>query len=125
VGPAFSWDDDPGSLTYAAPDPVGDPLAPQRLGLPGVRVRTGRYTSPLIASMGQATDVARARLADSLGVQSSLSFTSVCNPAMEPGDVVEVEVEDGVWERHLIDSCPYTLGGITQTCQTRTSTRRL
>ncbi|MDX2551322.1 phage tail protein [Streptomyces stelliscabiei] len=125
VGPAFAWDDDPGSLTYAGPDPVGDPLAPQRLGLPGVRVRTGRYTSPLIASMSQATDVARARLADSLGVQSSLSFTSVCNPALEAGDVVEVEVEDGVWERHLIDSCPYTLGGITQTCQTRTSTRRL
>ncbi|MFM9589739.1 phage tail protein [Streptomyces scabiei] len=125
VGPAFSWDDDPASLTYAGPDPVSDPLAPQRLGLPGVRVRTGRYTSPLIGSMSQATDVARARLADSLGIQSSLSFTSVCNPALEAGDVVEVEVEDGVWERHLIDSCPYTLGGITQTCQTRTSTRRL
>ncbi|MFM9473949.1 phage tail protein [Streptomyces scabiei] len=125
VGPAFSWDDDPASLTYAGPDPVSDPLAPQRLGLPGVRVRTGRYTSPLIGSMSQATDVARARLADSLGIQSSLSFTSVCNPALEAGDVVEVEVSEGVWERHLIDSCPYTLGGITQTCQTRTSTRRL
>ncbi|MFD9107135.1 phage tail protein [Streptomyces bottropensis] len=125
VGPAFAWDDDPASLTYAGPDPVSDPLAPQRLGLPGVRVRTGRYTSPLIGSMSQATDVARARLADSLGIQSSLSFTSVCNPALEAGDVVEVEVESGVWERHLIDSCPYTLGGITQTCQTRTSTRRL
>ncbi|MDX2802372.1 phage tail protein [Streptomyces scabiei] len=125
VGPAFAWDDDPASLTYAGPDPVRDPLAPQRLGLAGVRVRTGRYSSPLIASLAQADDVARARLADSLGIQSSLSFTSVCNPALEPGDVVEVEVEDGVWERHLIDSCPYALGGITQTCQTRTSTRRL
>ncbi|WP_247223630.1 hypothetical protein [Streptomyces scabiei] len=85
VGPAFAWDNDPGSLTYAGPDPVGDPLAPQRLGLAGVRVRTGRYSSPLIASLGQADDVARARLADSLGVQSSLSFTSICNPALEPG----------------------------------------
>lgn len=125
IGPAYAWDDDPGSLTYAGPDPVGDPLAPQRLGLPGVRVRTGRYTSPLVRTVAQADTVAHAQLADSLGVQSSLAFSAVCNPALEPGDVVEVEVHDGVWERHLIDSSPYTLGGVAMTCQTRTSTRRL
>ncbi|MFE5159636.1 phage tail protein [Streptomyces sp. NPDC056697] len=125
IGPAYAWDDDPASLTYAGPDPVGDPLAPQRLGLPTVRVRTGRYTSSLITNEGQADDVARAKLADSLGVQSSLSLTVACNPAIEPGDVVEVEVEDGAWEQHIIDNCPYTLGGISQTCQTRTSARRL
>ncbi|MEU4165576.1 phage tail protein [Streptomyces sp. NPDC026665] len=124
IGPVFLWDDDPGSLTYAGPDPVTDPLAPQRLGLPGVRVRTGRYSSALITTLNQAQDVAAAKLADSLGVQASLSFTSVCNPAMEPGDVIEVEVSKDVWERHLVDSCPFTLGGVTQTCQTRTSTRR-
>lgn len=125
VGPVFVWDDDPMSLTYAGPDPVDDPLAPQRLGLPYVRVRTGRYSSPLITGAGQAAEVGHAQLADSLGVQSSLSFVSVSNPAVEPGDLVEVEVSEGVWERHIIDSCPYTLGGITMTCQTRTSTRRV
>ncbi|MEY2249305.1 phage tail protein [Streptomyces sp. BF23-18] len=125
VGPVFLWDSDPDSLTYAGPDPVGDPLAPQRLGLPGVRVRTGRYSSALITTEDQARDVGAAKLADSLGVQASLSFTAVCNPALEPGDVVEVEVAEGVWERHLVDSCPYTLGGVSMTCQTRTSTRRL
>jgi len=125
VGPAYAWDDDPASLTYAGPDPVADPLAPQRLGLHGVRVRTGRYTSPLVTTQGQADDVAQAKLADSLGVQASLSFTSVCNPALEPGDVVEVEVSEGRWERHLIDSSPYALGGVSMACQTRTSTRRL
>ncbi|MFF0139328.1 phage tail protein [Streptomyces sp. NPDC005227] len=125
IGPAYSWDDDPNSLTYAGPDPVGDPLAPQRMGLPQVRVRTGRYSSALITSQGQATDVGRAQLANSLGVQASLSFTAVCNPALEAGDVVELEVEKDVWERHLIDSCPYTLGGVSMSCQTRTSTRRL
>ncbi|HET9382265.1 MAG TPA: phage tail protein [Streptomyces sp.] len=124
VGPAYAWDDDPNSLTYAGPDPVADPLAPQRLGLTGVRVRTGRYTSPLVTSKEQAAVVARAQLADSLGIQASLSFTAVCNPALEPGDVAEVEVDDGVWERHLIDSSPYTLGGVSMTCQTRTSTSR-
>lgn len=124
IGPAYSWDDDPNSLTYAGPDPVEDPLAPQRMGLPQVRVRTGKYSSALITSKAQAADVSRAQLADSLGVQASLAFSAVCNPAMEPGDVVLVEVADGVWERHLIDSCPYTLGGVAMTCQTRTSTRR-
>ena len=125
IGPVFRWDDNPDSLTYAGPDPVNDPLAPARLGLPQVRVRTGRYSSALITSLDQANDVAAAQLADSLGVQASLSFTSVCNPALEPGDVVLVEVAEGVWERHLIDSNPYTLGGVSMACQTRTSTRRL
>ena len=125
VGPVFVWDDDPNSITYAGPDPVNDPLAPQRLGMPWVRVRVERYTSPLIASDGQAYTVGNARLADSTGVQSSLSFTSVCNPAIEPGDVVDVEVRPGEWQRHIIDSNPYALGGASMSCTTRTSTRRL
>jgi hypothetical protein len=125
IGPVFRWDDNPDSITYAGPDPVEDPLAPQRLGLPSVRVRTGRYASALITGLDQANDVAAAQLANSLGVQASLSFTSVCNPAIEPGDVVLAEVAPGVWEKHLIDSNPYALGGVSMTCQTRTSTRRL
>ncbi|MFB7212695.1 phage tail protein [Streptomyces sp. NPDC056255] len=125
VGPIYVWDDDPNSLTYAGPDPVGDPLAPQRLGLIGVRVRVDRYSSPLITTTGQASDVGRAKLADSLGVQSSLSFTAVCHPGLEPGDVVEVEVRPGEWQRHIIDSCPYTLGAAVMSCTTRTSARRL
>ncbi|MFI5859146.1 phage tail protein [Streptomyces parvulus] len=124
IGPVFVWDEDPGSMTYAGPDPVEDPLAPQRLGL-DVRVRTARYSSALITSLEQARTVGLAKLADSIGVQASLSFTSVCNPALEPGDVVEVEVEEGVWQRHIIDSNPYSLGGIAMTCQTRTSTRKV
>ncbi|MFJ2113127.1 MULTISPECIES: phage tail protein [unclassified Streptomyces] len=125
VGPVYIWDDDPGSLTYAGPDPVGDPLAPQRQGLTGVRIRSERYASPLITSTGQAYDVGRARLADSLGIQASLSFTSACNPALEPGDVVEVEVRPDEWQLHIIDSCPYSLGSATQSCTTRTTARRL
>ncbi|MFB7007898.1 MULTISPECIES: phage tail protein [unclassified Streptomyces] len=125
IGPVYVWDDDPGSLTYAGPDPVGDPLAPQRLGLTGVRIRSARYASPLITTIGQGYDVGRARLADSLGIQASLSFTAACNPALEPGDVVEVEVRPGEWQAHIVDSCPYTLGSAAQSCTTRTTTRRL
>lgn len=125
IGPVYVWDDDPGSLTYAGPDPVGDPLAPQRLGLPWVRPRVQRYTSPLITSDDQAYTVGRAKLAESLRVQSSLSFTAYSHPGLEPGDVVEVEVEPGKWERHIIDACPRTLGAASMQCQTRTTTRRL
>ncbi|WP_328721728.1 phage tail protein [Streptomyces sp. NBC_00247] len=125
VGPVYTWDTDPASLTYAGPDPVGDPLAPQRLGLTGVRIRAARYASPLITNLGQAADVGAARLADSLGIQASLSMTTACNPALEPGDVVDVEVRPGEWQRHIIDACPYTLGSASQSCTTRTTVRRL
>lgn len=125
VGPVFVWDSDPYSITYAGPDPVGDPLAPQRLGLSWVRLRVERYTSALITSGVQADMVGRARLADSLGVQATLSFTSVCHPALEPGDVVEVEVRPGEWQRHIVDSLSYSLGGASMSCTTRTTTRRL
>jgi hypothetical protein len=84
VGPVYVWDDDPNSLTYAGPDPVGDPLAPQRLGMPWVRLRVQRYSSPLITSEAQAYTVGDSKLADSLGVQASLTFTSVCHPGLSP-----------------------------------------
>jgi len=125
VGPVYAWDDDPASLSYAGPDPIGDPLAPQRLGLYGVRVRPKRYASPLIRDGAAAQTKARALLADSLGVQAALSFDAVCNPCLEPGDVVEVEVKPGVWQRHLIDSLRWDIGKASMACATRTSTRRV
>ena len=125
IGPVYAWDDDPGSLTYAGPDPIGDPLAPQRLGLWHVRLRVSRYSSAVITTAAQAGSVARAKLANSLGVQASLSLTTVCNPALEPGDVIEVETAPGVWERHLVDSLSYTLGSASMQLQTRTTARRL
>ncbi|MEL3944882.1 phage tail protein [Streptomyces sp. LNU-CPARS28] len=125
VGPVYVWDDDPASLTYAGPDPVTDPLAPQREGLAWVRPRVARYSSPLITTTAQAYTAGRAKLADSLRVQATLTFTAYAHPGLEPGDVVRVETEPGVWERHIIDACPRTLGAATMSCQTRTSTRRL
>lgn len=125
IGPAYAWDSDPNSLTYAGPDPVNDPLAPQRLGLPWVRVRTNRVSSALATTQQQADAMAQAGLAGSLGIQASLSFSAVCHPALEPGDVVVVEVEPGLWETHIIDSLSYSLGGASMTCTTRTNARRL
>ncbi|QCX81042.1 hypothetical protein C9F11_37295 [Streptomyces sp. YIM 121038] len=125
IGPAYAWDDDPNSLTYAGPDPISDPLAPQRLGLWHVRLRVQRHSSAVITSLGQAHEVAQAKLADSLGVQYALSLTAACNPALEPGDVVEVDTLPGTWERHLVDSLSYTLGAASMSLTTRTTARRL
>lgn len=125
IGPAYAWDDDPNSLTYAGPDPIGDPLAPQQLGLWHVRLRVQRHSSAVITSLAQAYDVARAKLADSLGVQYSLSLTAACNPALEPGDVIEAEALPGVWEKHLVDSLSYTLGSPSMSLTTRTTARRI
>lgn len=125
IGPAYAWDDDPNSLTYAGPDPVGDPLAPQRLGLYHVRLRVQRYSSAVVTSLAQAYAVAQAKLADSLGVQYTLSLTAACNPALEPGDVVQVETAPDVWERHIVDSLSYTLGAASMSLTTRTNARRL
>lgn len=124
VGPVYAWDDDPNSLTYAGPDPIGDPLAPQRLGLPWVRLRVDKYSSALITSTAQAYTVGQSKLADSLGVASSLTFDAVCHPALEAGDVVEVEVRPGEWQRHIVDSFSYSLGAASMSCSTRTTTRR-
>ncbi|KND30077.1 hypothetical protein [Streptomyces stelliscabiei] len=125
VGPMFAWDDDPNSLTYAGPDPINDPGAPQRLGLNGVRLRVQRYASAVITTPNQASDVAAAKLADSLGVRASLTLTAVCNPALEPGDLVAVETDPEVFEPHIIDTLSYTLGSASMSCSTRTTTRRL
>jgi hypothetical protein len=125
VGPSFAWDDDPNSITYAGPDPINDPGAPQRLGLNGVRLRVQRYASAVITTPNQAADVAAAKLADSLGVRASLTLTAVCNPALEPGDLVSVETDPDVFEPHIIDSLSYTLGSASMSCSTRTTTRRL
>ncbi|GGX98599.1 phage tail protein [Streptomyces fructofermentans] len=125
IGPVYAWDDDPGSLTYAGPDPITDPLAPQRLGLWHVRLRVRQHTSAVITTVAQALEVAQAKLADGLGVQYSLALTAICNPALETGDVIEVETAPGVWERHLVDSLSYTLGSTSMQLQTRTTARRL
>jgi hypothetical protein len=84
-----------------------------------------RYSSSVITTLQQAYDVARAKLADSLGVQYSLSLTAAANPALEPGDVVEAEAAPGVWERHIVDSLSYTLGAASMSLTTRTTARRL
>lgn len=98
-------DDNPSSPTY-----VGGPF--------GEVVR--QYRSPLLTNQDQARAAARSLLAESGGLQRSLTFTQVPNPALEPGDVVRVMVGDGASELHLIDQVEHSSSG-AQSCQTRTT----
>lgn len=105
VGPAFAWDNDPTSLTYAGPDPVVHPHLAGRYG-----VRPGYYTSPLIETLGSAKNAADAQLANALGSRAGLSVTGRFHPAWEAGDVVLVEETEGQFRPHLIDTIAWSSG---------------
>lgn len=64
-----------------------------------------RYSSELIATLGQAEEAAAALLRRSLGISQSLQFQTVPNPALEPGDVVAVKRQGlAIDETAVIDS---------------------
>lgn len=86
---AIRSDDDPGSPTY-----INGPFG---------RV-SAVYTSPHIRSATQARAAAEAILSKSLGLQSSLSLTSIVNPALDAGDRIDVVLPSGRTERHIVDS---------------------
>ena len=99
IGPGYAWDKDPGSRTYAGPDPVNRPDLAGPFG-----VVTRRYSSPQLRTVDQCTQAARGILANSLGLHKAVSFDQLVHPGLEPGDVVLLEEEPGLMVRHLIDS---------------------
>lgn len=101
----FAQDDDPGSATYIY-GPFGE--------VPRF------YASPLLGDASQATDAARALLAESRGLLRSLSLTSTPNPALECGDVIAVVLPDRLTEYHLIDSISHSDSG-AQSLDTRST----
>ena len=76
---AFAFDNDPASPTYVA----------GRLGK-----RTARLTFPLITTQEQAQAAADGVLYNSLGLADQVTITAVPMPALEPGDVIKVNVAD-------------------------------
>lgn len=75
---AFAFDNDPSSATYVN-GPYG--TVPTRL------------TFPLITTQAQAQSTADALLLNSLGAADTVTLTCVPMPALEPGDIVTVDVE--------------------------------
>jgi hypothetical protein len=110
--PVSVEDDSPGSPTYVGGDFGRVPFF---------------QTSSLITSPAQATKAGRATLRRVSGLAASLDLTSVVNPALEVGDVIEVLLPDRHGdgrkiERHLVDSLtvPLTTDG-TQPITTRST----
>ncbi|MEU3603058.1 DUF5047 domain-containing protein [Streptomyces sp. NPDC006798] len=93
--------------------------SPTRVSGPfGRRVR--HYSSPLIRTVGQADTAGRSLLANSLGLAEGLSFTSVPNAALEPGDVVRVIPEGEEPQLHIIDRIQLSSSG-AMSCDTRST----
>lgn len=77
--------------------------------------------SSYVVTDTQAQDAATGKLAKELGTSQSISFGSVVNPALEPGDVVQVTRERaGVDEKHVLDQVTIPLSATeSMTGQTR------
>jgi hypothetical protein len=82
------------------------------------------YSSPLITTTDQATDAAASLLARELGTTQQISFGTLVNPALEPGDVVRItRLASAVDEYHVIDTLTIplspsgTMSGTTRATQ--------
>lgn len=116
IGPAYAWDDDPSSLTYAGPDPLRKPgSGTGRYGLKPIA-----YSNSLIKNNDQAGRAAAALLANYLGAHYSVQVSTRFTPAWEVGDVISFERDPGWWERHVLDSITYNWGDAVGQVLTRT-----
>lgn len=62
------------------------------------------YSSPFLTTAGQAADAASGILARELGGTRQVQFGTVCNPALEPNDIVRItRTRAGIDEDHVID----------------------
>jgi Domain of unknown function (DUF5047) len=86
-----------------------DPLSATRWGGPFGRVVRIEQSSA-VQTVAQAQDTATALLDRRLGLTRSLVLTNAPNPALEPGDVIDVRFPDGRAELHWIDAIRLDLG---------------
>jgi hypothetical protein len=114
VGPGIASDDDPLSPTFAGSDP----------GRGGFGQVVFHHSSPLMKTLGQCQDAARAMLAPKLGLHQQVEFAAAPNPALDAGDVVLVRNPAGL-TAVILDSLTLDLGSMTQSGKCRASTTRL
>jgi hypothetical protein len=84
--------------------------------------KTLRISNSNLTTAGMCQISAKSTLRNVLGLSRSVSFTSLCNPALEAGDIIKVIYSDNTIELHLIDSVsiPLGSGSSKMTAQTRT-----
>jgi len=82
--------------------------------------RLYRYTSAMITSTAQAQEVANNLLPTVALVEEAISLDAVANPALEPGDAIQVsEPASNTAGRYLVDQVDIPLGPGIQSLQTR------
>lgn len=104
-----------------------DPTSPTYVGGAFGRVPYF-YSSPLLATSGQATAAAQTILERVRGLAAQLSLESIVNPALDAGDVIDALLPPERYdmarpvEHHIVDkvTIPLTVGG-TQSIATRSS----
>lgn len=107
IAPAIASDDDPISPTYYK-GPFGQvPLF---------------YSSKMITSFVQAQRVAYGLLAPRLGLQQTVDTTSLANFAIEPDDVLSIEMPDGTTQTHIVDTINFSSSGMSLSTRATTST---
>jgi hypothetical protein len=88
-----------------------DPASPTLWGGPfGKVVRIEESTA--VQTVAQAQAAAAALLESGLGLSRALNLTAVPNPALEPGDRVQVVFPDGRSELHVLDALRISLDPI-------------
>lgn len=117
AGPAFAWDDDPNSVTYAGPDPVNRP----GVGAGPYGLKPVKYTNTLINSDGMAQQVANARINNYLGFRREVSFDSRFHPGVQAEDVVAVPDAEGRLASYFLDSITHSWGDASVSCVTRST----
>lgn len=98
-----------------------DPDSPTRYGGPFGR-KPRYYSSPLLLTTEQAQAAAAALLARAKGYVATVTVEAVPNPALEPGDVVEVRLPDGTRQRHIVDKVPLSFSASDSQSLTTRST---
>ena len=82
-------------------------------------IKTRFYASPLLTTVAQCESAAESMLARVLGNHINVSFSALCNPALEAGDVIRLLFDDRD-EVHIIDSVEIPLRpGDVQQIKTR------
>lgn len=109
-----------GKTAVRAQAQVEEPDSPLLYGGPFAS-RPRFFRSTLIRTTAQAQAVADSMLRKVTGVAKTLDLETFPHPGLDGGDILLAEVEEGKWERHIVDTFDVPLGPGGFSIGTRTS----
>ena len=106
IGPVHVWDNDPGSKTYAGPNP----RLYGAIGSAAFGIVPGYYQSPILRDVRACAMVGYKRLSLSLSPRRNVTITSIFNPTLDAGDCVAL-VPDGSTnlEKFIVEKVGYRM----------------